>query len=120
MLKVAKGKPRQRREAAPADHVFGAAGGGEAASRKARAASDASELSEDAQALYQRLCELRTSLAREQQVPHYFIFSNAPLVDMCAKMPRDLDGLLAVSGVGAKKAASYGELFLAAINGSKA
>ena len=116
MLKVAKGKPRQRREATPADHVFGAAGGGEAASRKARAASDASELSEDAQALYQRLCELRTDLAREQQVPPYFIFSNATLVDMCAKMPRDLDEFLDVSGVGAKKAASYGELFLAAIN----
>ena len=115
MLKVAKGKPRQKREGT-SGHVFGAAGNGETG-RKTRAAADVAELSEDAQALYQRLCELRTSLAREQQVPPYFIFSNATLVDMCAKMPRNLDEFLDVSGVGAKKAASYGELFLAAING---
>ena len=115
MLKVAKGKPRQKREGT-SGHVFGAAGNGETG-RKTRSAADVAELSEDAQALYQRLCELRTSLAREQQVPPYFIFSNATLVDMCAKMPRDLDELLGVSGVGAKKAASYGDLFLAAING---
>ena len=102
MLKVAKGKPRQRREEAPG--------------RKVRAATDASELSEEAQALYQQLCDLRTELAREQQVPPYFIFSNATLVDMCAKMPRNLDEFLDVSGVGAKKAAAYGKLFLEKIN----
>ncbi len=126
MVKRTRGKHREKRT--ESGYVFGAAGSGAVSGgasgggsgTKARAASSVEELGEEGQALYQQLCELRTSLAREQQVPPYFIFSNATLVDMCAKMPRDLDGLLTVSGVGAKKAASYGELFLAAINGSEA
>ena len=118
MVKRARGKRREKRT--ETGHVFGAAGKegtGSGSGAKARAAAGVEELDEAGQVLYQQLCELRTNLAREQQVPPYFIFSNATLVDMCAKMPRNLDELLGVSGVGAKKAASYGELFLAAING---
>ena len=74
------------------------------------------ELDEAGQALYAELSELRSELAREQGVPSYFIFSNATLVDMCAKRPRTVDELLGVSGVGAKKAERYGEAFLARIN----
>lgn len=102
VLKVAKGAPRvERIPAAPA---------------KTRAATDVSELDEAGQALYAELTELRNGLAREQGVPSYFIFSNATLVDMCAKRPRNADELLGVSGVGAKKAERYGELFLEKIN----
>ncbi len=107
MVKQARGRQHERRE------KRGASG---TASSKRRAAADLEQLDEDAQTLYRRLCELRTELAREQQVPPYFIFSNATLVDMCAKRPRDLDEFLDVSGVGAKKAQAYGELFLAKIN----
>ena len=103
VLKVAKGTPRAARvPSAPA---------------KARAATDVSELDEAGQELYARLSELRGELAREQGVPSYFIFSNATLVDMCAKRPRTADELLAVSGVGAKKAERYGDVFLEKING---
>ena len=102
VLKVAKGAPRvERIPAAPA---------------KTRAATDVSELDEAGQALYAELAELRNDLAREQGVPSYFIFSNATLVDMCAKRPRNADELLGVSGVGAKKAERYGALFLEKIN----
>ena len=103
MVKVAKGKAYRRQEAA-------ATGG------KRRSTADLSQLDEDAQALYQELCELRTQLATEQQVPPYIIFSNATLVDMCAKRPRNLEEFLDVSGVGAKKAQAYGDLFLARLN----
>ncbi len=104
VLKVAKGAPRVARvPAAPA---------------KTRAATDVSELDEAGQELYARLSELRGELAHEQGVPSYFIFSNATLVDMCAKRPRTADELLAVSGVGAKKAERYGDVFLEKINGS--
>ena len=104
VLKVAKGAPRVARvPAAPA---------------KTRAATDVSELDEAGQELYARLSELRGELAHEQGVPSYFIFSNATLVDMCAKRPRTADDLLAVSGVGAKKAERYGDVFLEKINGS--
>ena len=101
MLKVAKGAPRAARVPAPP--------------AKTRAATDVSELDAEGQELYARLSELRSNLAREQNVPSYFIFSNATLVDMCAKRPRTTDELLAVSGVGAKKAERYGDLFLSAI-----
>ena len=103
MVKVARGKARGRQEA----------GGG---SGRRRPTADLSQLDEESQALYQELCELRTQLATEQQVPPYIIFSNATLVDMCAKRPRNLEEFLDVSGVGAKKAQAYGNLFLARLN----
>ena len=103
VLKVAKGTPRTPRvPTAPA---------------KTRAATDVSELDAAGQELYARLTTLRGELAREQGVPAYFIFSNATLVDMCAKRPHTLEEFLGVSGVGAKKAQSYGEIFLEAIGG---
>ena len=101
VLKVARGEPRVARVAAAPD--------------KTRAATDVAELDELGRALYDELSDLRGELAREQGVPAYFIFSNATLVDMCAKRPHDVDGLLGVSGVGAKKAERYGDLFLARI-----
>ena len=101
VLKVAKGAPRAPRPVAPAG--------------TGRAASDVSELDAAGQELYGRLAALRSELAREQGVPAYIIFSNATLVDMCAKRPRDAEGFLEVSGVGAKKAERYGEAFLAEI-----
>ncbi len=107
VLRVAKGKPRKKR---PADAGPGAGG------RGAKTAATV-ELADVDQELYQRLVDLRTELAREQQVPAYIIFSNAALIDMCAKKPRDLDEFLQVSGVGQKKADAYGEAFLARING---
>ena len=114
VVKVAQGKKPRRERATEGGHVFGSSGTEGAKRPQAKAAQD---LDEAGQELYQRLCELRSELAREQQVPAYFIFSNATLVDMCAKRPRDLEGFLAVSGVGAKKAEAYGEKFLSAING---
>ncbi|WP_455138066.1 DNA helicase RecQ [Thermophilibacter sp.] len=106
VVKVARGKPRAA--AVPA---------GSPMRDKTRRATDVSELDEAGRELYERLAQLRGELAREQGVPAYFIFSNATLVDMCAKRPRDAEELLGVSGVGAKKAERYGEAFLAAING---
>ena len=42
-------------------------------------------------------------------------FSNATLMDMAARAPRNMDELLDVSGVGEVKAAKYGKAFLRAI-----
>ena len=67
------------------------------------------------QELYARLASLRGALAREQNVPAYIVFSNATLVDMCAKRPRTREEFLGVSGVGAKKAELYADAFLAEI-----
>lgn len=100
VLKVAHGKPRAARKAG------GRAGG-------AAGAGSVPEVTD--QQLFQRLVNLRGELARKQQVPTYFIFTNATLADMCAKHPRTPEEFLEVSGVGAKKAEAYGEAFLAVL-----
>ena len=85
------------------------------ATRADATAPDAYEPTPDDEALFSELRELRGDLAREQQVPPYFIFSNATLQALCRTRPTTPEELLGVSGVGAKKAERYGEAFLAKI-----
>ncbi|MDR1464860.1 MAG: DNA helicase RecQ [Oscillospiraceae bacterium] len=63
--------------------------------------------------LFAKLKVLRLEIAREEKVPAFVIFSDAALVDMCAKRPRTEGEFLDVSGVGQVKLERYGERFLA-------
>lgn len=54
----------------------------------------------------------RTELARAQQVPAYIIFTDATLTDMCAVLPKTLQAMTTVSGIGAAKQEKYGQQFL--------
>ena len=65
--------------------------------------------------LYDVLKRLRMELSLMEKVPPYIIFSNATLAEMSAKKPCTYEDLLAISGVGEKKAARYGDIFLSAI-----
>jgi ATP-dependent DNA helicase RecQ len=58
---------------------------------------------------------LRKRLADSRKVPAYVIFSDATLLAMAAARPRTRAEFLAISGVGPKKLASYGAVFLAAL-----
>ena len=69
------------------------------------------------EALFLALKTLRKSLADRRKVPAYVIFSDATLLAMAAARPRTRAEFLAVSGVGPKKLASYGDAFLAALAG---
>jgi len=62
--------------------------------------------------LLSKLKELRLSIAHEENVPAFVIFSDATLVDMCHKHPHTVEELLSVSGVGQVKLERYGERFL--------
>ncbi|MDR1766123.1 MAG: RecQ family ATP-dependent DNA helicase, partial [Lachnospiraceae bacterium] len=62
--------------------------------------------------LLAKLKALRLEIAREEGVPAFIIFSDATLVDMCAKHPRSAEGFLSVSGVGQVKLERYGGRFL--------
>jgi ATP-dependent DNA helicase RecQ len=62
--------------------------------------------------LWDALRDLRGRLAREQGVPAYVIFHDATLLAMLREKPRTLDALGAISGVGERKLARYGEAFL--------
>ena len=65
--------------------------------------------------LYKALSDLRFELAAAQHIPPFYIFSNATLEDMCAKLPRTPEEFLEVSGVGQAKLDRYGEAFMGCI-----
>jgi ATP-dependent DNA helicase RecQ len=58
---------------------------------------------------------VRLEIAKARGVPPYVIFHDATLRDMARLRPTSLDALLAVKGVGARKADDLGETFIAAI-----
>ena len=68
-------------------------------------------------ALFERLRAVRLETARERGVPPYVIFHDATLREMARLRPTSIDALLAVKGVGARKADDLGEIFLSAIRG---
>ena len=60
-------------------------------------------MSEKSRELFDQLRAIRKTLAEEQQVPPYVVFSDATLRDMVGKQPRNEDEFLEVSGVGPQK-----------------
>jgi len=69
-------------------------------------------LSTQDQALFERLRELRSRLAREQNVPPYVIFPDKTLSEMATVKPVGESQMLDISGVGEVKLSRYGEAFL--------
>ena len=67
--------------------------------------------------LFERLRAVRLETARERGVPPYVIFHDATLREMARLRPSSIGALLAVKGIGARKADDLGEIFLAAIRG---
>jgi ATP-dependent DNA helicase RecQ len=70
---------------------------------------------EQVEALFKRLQRLRKRLADEQQVPPYVVFSNATLRFMAQLQPQNRAQFAQLSGVGDRKLAQYGEIFIAEI-----
>ena len=87
---------------------------GKTRDRRRSSAADP-ELSGPAQIRFDALRELRTELAREQNVPAYIIFNNRTLREIAETDPQDFDQLATVSGVGAAKLEHYGEAVLEAL-----
>ena len=58
--------------------------------------------------VFERLKAWRTAQARSQSVPPYVVFHDATLAAIAAAQPRDLDGLSAIPGIGARKLERYG------------
>ena len=65
--------------------------------------------------LFERLRAVRLEIARSRNVPPYVIFHDATLREMARLKPASKRELLAVKGVGARKAEDLGETFLNAI-----
>jgi len=64
------------------------------------------------EALFRELRALRKRLADAERIPAYLVFSDATLLAMVERRPRDEEALLALPGVGAKKLARWGDAFL--------
>jgi len=62
--------------------------------------------------LFEQLRELRTTIAKEENMPPYIIFADKTLVDMCVRAPLNKKEMLKVTGVGENKFDRYGERFL--------
>lgn len=65
--------------------------------------------------LFEILRKLRLTIAREEGLPPYIIFSDKTLIDMSIKAPTDKQTILNVSGVGEAKYEKYGERFTDAV-----
>jgi ATP-dependent DNA helicase RecQ len=70
------------------------------------------------QELFDALRDVRLRLARERGVPPYVIFHDTTLRDMVLRRPKTFEDLNEVYGVGARKAADFGDAFLDAIRTS--
>ncbi|HMO15213.1 MAG TPA: HRDC domain-containing protein [Pirellulaceae bacterium] len=66
--------------------------------------------------MFEHLRILRRRLAEEQQVPAFVVFSDATLKDFARRRPTRRETLLAVHGVGQRKAEQYGESFMSAVS----
>ena len=76
-------------------------------------------MNEEERELFEALRECRGALAREHGVPPFMIFSNATLMDMAKKHPKNMTEFKRVSGVGEMKASWYGKEFLKVLKGAK-
>ena len=72
-------------------------------------------LSNEQEALFEKLRQLRMEIAKEEKVPPYIVFSDKTLVHMCQVRPENKAQMLKVSGVGEFKYQKYGERFLEVI-----
>ena len=72
------------------------------------------------EALFERLAEWRTSIARRDQVPPYVVALNTMLEAVASTKPRTLAQLQNLPGFGPVKCEKYGEEILKLVNGQTA
>ncbi len=68
-------------------------------------------------ALFEKLRGLRKQLADEAGVPPYVVFTDVTLRHIAREYPRTLREFAAIPGVGERKLADYGGLFISAVSG---
>jgi ATP-dependent DNA helicase RecQ len=83
--------------------------------KEIRAALTAEKVSETDLGLLGALKGLRSQLAKTRRVPAYAIFPDKTLIDMAQRRPQSLGEFAEVNGVGTKKLAEFGEMFLRVI-----
>ena len=85
--------------------------------RKEKSAADEDVFQPDGETLarFERLREVRTAMAKSEQVPPYCVCHDSTLKLIAQAAPADADGLLAIKGMGPAKVQKYGEQLLKAV-----
>ena len=65
--------------------------------------------------LFEVLRETRLEVARERNVPPYFIFTDKTLKEMSISCPKNLEDFTKINGVGTKKLEDFGSIFIEVI-----
>ena len=66
-------------------------------------------------AVFAALRALRQTMAAQEGVPPYALFTNAQLADMASQRPHSAEALRAIDGVGEARMSKYGSAFLQAL-----
>lgn len=69
--------------------------------------------------LFERLKQWRAAVASVQSVPAYVIFTDATLVALAERQPRQTTDLLGIAGIGPHKLSRYGDAVLALVAGAQ-
>jgi ATP-dependent DNA helicase RecQ len=62
--------------------------------------------------LFKMLKDLRKDISKKEKLPPFVIFQDPSLEDMCIQYPITMDEMQRITGVGAGKAAKYGQPFI--------
>ena len=85
--------------------------------RSAAAVESETVVTADDAPIFAELKSLRTSIAREDNVPPYVVFADRVLAEMAVRRPRSLAALGDIRGVGPHKLEKYGPRFLLCLRG---
>ena len=88
-----------------------------APSRERTRSAPASLVAEEDEPLLAAMKSLRRELAEAARVPAYVIFPDRTLNELATKRPANLDQMMLINGIGAKKLDKFGAAFLKVING---
>ena len=80
--------------------------------KKRKTETSRTQLSSSQKPLYEALRQLRLQISKQQSVPPYVIFHDSTLLEMVEQRPLDLQQMRFITGVGERKLALYGQLFL--------
>lgn len=83
--------------------------------KKRKKAGAVAALAEGDTDLFEALRALRRTIASEEKIPPYMVFSDKTLVHMSTMRPSNEEEMLEVNGVGEHKLQKYGERFLSEI-----
>lgn len=87
--------------------------------KKSKALKSAAEGLAPDEELFESLRLLRKLIAAKLGVPPYVVFHDSALVEMAALKPSTVEAMSGIKGMGEKKLARYGEVFLKVISGAK-